>query len=318
MGLFSNQKKPCPICGNPTPRLLPQKFEEQPICKECEKKIDLPKERLNGMSLADFREYLVAYEENAALRFAFKATYSYSFGGAFSNNTFQLDEENGLIRLRSKEESWAIERHYLKSFQIYEDDRLLFENGDGTLKSHPSDVPERARALEPSVMAFQAQRREYERREQMERARRAGNETDEQHRERERVNNVYRPRFEDPRLVREFRIEMTFDHPYWTAYTDTVNAPSFDETTPSVEDYLESYRKKTDEWHLIAEKLMHMIDPFAGETRAEEAQAQNVTAGTAGNGTDAATEIKKFKELLDEGIITEEEFAAKKRQLLGL
>ena len=32
----------------------------------------------------------------------------------------------------------------------------------------------------------------------------------------------------------------------------------------------------------------------------------------------AADEIKKFKELFDSGIITEEEFNAKKKQLLGL
>ena len=42
MGLFSNNKKPCPICGNATPRLLPTKVEGVPICKECDKKIDLP------------------------------------------------------------------------------------------------------------------------------------------------------------------------------------------------------------------------------------------------------------------------------------
>ena len=29
MGLFSNNKKPCPICGNATPRLLPTKVEAE-------------------------------------------------------------------------------------------------------------------------------------------------------------------------------------------------------------------------------------------------------------------------------------------------
>ena len=32
----------------------------------------------------------------------------------------------------------------------------------------------------------------------------------------------------------------------------------------------------------------------------------------------AADELKKFKELLDSGVITQEEFDAKKKQLLGL
>ena len=34
--------------------------------------------------------------------------------------------------------------------------------------------------------------------------------------------------------------------------------------------------------------------------------------------TDAVAEIKKYKDLLDSGIITEEEFTAKKKQLMGI
>ena len=43
MGLFSNNKKLCPICGSPTPRLLATKSEGQPICKECDSQIDVYK-----------------------------------------------------------------------------------------------------------------------------------------------------------------------------------------------------------------------------------------------------------------------------------
>ena len=42
MGLFTNNKKLCPICGNPTPRLLASAVEGQNLCKECAAKIDLP------------------------------------------------------------------------------------------------------------------------------------------------------------------------------------------------------------------------------------------------------------------------------------
>lgn len=42
MGLFSNNKKLCPICGSPTPRLLATKVEDMPLCKECAGKVDLP------------------------------------------------------------------------------------------------------------------------------------------------------------------------------------------------------------------------------------------------------------------------------------
>ena len=48
MGLFSNKKKLCPICGNPTPRLLPTKIEGEAICKECDGKVDRSEERRVG------------------------------------------------------------------------------------------------------------------------------------------------------------------------------------------------------------------------------------------------------------------------------
>ncbi|RMC35980.1 SHOCT domain-containing protein [Lactobacillus sp. ESL0236] len=34
--------------------------------------------------------------------------------------------------------------------------------------------------------------------------------------------------------------------------------------------------------------------------------------------TDAPAEIRRYKQLMDDGIITQEEFEAKKKQLLGL
>lgn len=308
MGLFSNKKKLCPICGNATPRLLPQKFDDQPICKECEKKIDLPDDKLKGMTLEEFREYLVAYEENESLRSAFHATYSHYL---------TLDEENGLIKLKNKDRCWAIEKKYLKSFCILEDDNVLFESGAGRLNSYSSDIPARAEALEPTVKAFQVEKREYERRMEMERTRHAPNETDEQRRERERIAEEYRPRFENPDLFREFRVEVVLEHPYWTSFEDTEQAPGFSTSFPDVDDYLERYHRQAEELHTLAVRLMHMIDPDAGEVKIGAEQTQTVS-NTVGITVDAVTEIKKYKELLEQGIITEEEFTEKKRQLMGI
>lgn len=58
MGLFSNNKKLCPICGSPTPRFLATKFENEAICKDCDNKIDLPDGVQGKMTLADFRQYI--------------------------------------------------------------------------------------------------------------------------------------------------------------------------------------------------------------------------------------------------------------------
>jgi len=80
MGLFSNNKKLCPICGSPTPRLLPTKVEDMPLCKECAGKVDLPDGVLERMSLDQFKKYITYYDENQALRDAFKETDRMSFG----------------------------------------------------------------------------------------------------------------------------------------------------------------------------------------------------------------------------------------------
>ncbi len=62
--------------------------------------------------------------------------------------------------------------------------------------------------------------------------------------------------------------------------------------------------------HKMATALMKMIDPNAGEVY-EGGDTQAPKA-------DAVEEIKRYKELLDAGVITEAEFAAKKRLLLGI
>ena len=63
--------------------------------------------------------------------------------------------------------------------------------------------------------------------------------------------------------------------------------------------------------------IMEEVQLFV-KKKVEEAKRQKnspvVVAGTISN----ADELKKFKELLDLGIITQEEFDAKKKQLLGL
>jgi len=63
--------------------------------------------------------------------------------------------------------------------------------------------------------------------------------------------------------------------------------------------------------------IMEDVQKFVKQ-KVDEAKKQKnapiIVAGTTSN----ADEIKKFKELLDAGIITQEEFDAKKKQLLGL
>lgn len=64
-----------------------------------------------------------------------------------------------------------------------------------------------------------------------------------------------------------------------------------------------------------ADAVYDVINKLLIERQQENARSVPVAAAPV---KDAAEEIKKFKELLDMGIITQDEFDAKKKQLLGL
>lgn len=65
---------------------------------------------------------------------------------------------------------------------------------------------------------------------------------------------------------------------------------------------------------------MAVAFPGAPEITADDYGTGAATAAKAVSAApvDAVAEIKKYKELLDQDLITQEEFAAKKRQLLGI
>ena len=124
-----------------------------------------------------------------------------------------------------------------------------------------------------------------------------------------------RPTFDIPALVGEFRVELTFDHPYWHDFAKKVKAPAFDKNDPSVEGYLACYDEAVEPLRALASALMGMMVPGAGERWDGETTAQPWQAAPA---VDVVTELQRYKALLDSGVLTEEEFTAKKRQLLNL
>ena len=65
--------------------------------------------------------------------------------------------------------------------------------------------------------------------------------------------------------------------------------------------------KNADEIYEVVSKLL-----------IERQQAQNITTAPAFRATDETEQLQKFKKLLDDGVITQEEFDAKKKQILGL
>ena len=152
MGLFSNKKKLCPVCGEPTPKLFPTKVEGNPICKECAKKIYLPNGKLEQMTTDDFLQYMNFYEGNQSLRDQFSETYD---SGAAD---IILDETNRLFRLRDDKKALVFEASCLKSFRILEDTAILFESLESGLRCYESDAPTRVRQMAGIIGEFQARR----------------------------------------------------------------------------------------------------------------------------------------------------------------
>ena len=112
MGLFTNNKKLCPICGNPTPRLLATKVEDVPLCKECAAKIDLPDGALDQMTLHQLGKYMDFYAENEALQQTFMESYRFGFG--LLSGALLMDGEHRLLRLKPYDRSLVFEASALK------------------------------------------------------------------------------------------------------------------------------------------------------------------------------------------------------------
>ncbi len=63
---------------------------------------------------------------------------------------------------------------------------------------------------------------------------------------------------------------------------------------------------------------MQLIDPQAQEKVIDPAAVQNTPQAAPVQTEDPTVALPKYKALLDAGVITTEEFEAKKKQLLGL
>ena len=308
MGLFTNKKKLCPLCGAPTPRLLATCVADQPLCKECAAKIDLPDGALDRMSVANLKQYMTVYEENRPLREQFHQTYGYTFG--LLAGSFVVDAEHRLFRLRASDDTFVMTAASLASFRITEDGRVLFDYEDGALRWHKSDAPKKAAAMQPLIGQFLLQKQQYENMEERNRLRaeRQGEKP---------ASTGPEPTFDVVAPVRKFALELTLRHPYWTSFRKEINAPDFNRYQPSAEDYVREYESKVSELRDLANALAHVVDPACREVTLDDSAAP-AAAVAAPAASDTASELRKYNELFDSGVITQEEFSAKKKQLLGI
>lgn len=317
MGLF--KKYPCPICGTPTGKFLATKVEGQPLCADCgDKVLHLPSNLdTKNMSVDQVREFIAFYEENAALRNAFQESYQYHFG--FLGGDISLDIPNRLLRFDRGKDTIVLEGSDIRSFCISEDEAPLFEGTKDALTCCQSEVPDRVRSLGPEIDRYLMDLRQHEQMEEMDRRLREQAEKE----GRNYSSNIYfAPDVDRLKPFGTFYLRIELDHPFWSRQEYTLGAPGFSSYNPSITAYLNEYEGKVGELHEVAAQLMAVLNPDAPE-RQVEAEAASVsrampTAPAPAAPVDAVEEIQRYKALLDSGILTEEEFAAKKRQLLGI
>lgn len=318
MGLFG-PKKLCPVCGKPSSRFLPVKVEGMPLCGECESKVfDLPKELQDEVtaSMESLREYLAVFEENNALRSAFQATYQHDFG--LLGGCICLDVPQRLLRLSTSDNAFVFEPQNILRFSISEDSSPLFEGSKDGLVCYESAAPDQARSMGREVDRYRIELRQCEQLRHME------EEMERQARERGDTYNSRYISMPDVSALNPFQkyyVHLELDHPYRKVTKDfKETGPGFDSLDASISGYLQAYENYSAEMRALADNLMAVINPDAPRRQAAPGDRAVPAAPAAPDAApvDAVEEIQRYKGLLDTGVITEEEFTAKKRQLLGI
>ncbi|MFT4104161.1 MAG: DUF4428 domain-containing protein [Lacrimispora sp.] len=302
MGLFS-KKPPCPICGGKIPLILPSKIEGEYICNDCYSKIDMGADKESNLTMQGFREYLTFYDQNQILKGQFVVSERIDFG--LWDTKIIFDYQNKLFCMSKNPDKTVFEGRQLKSFTIREDSTPLFEGSASGIRRYTSTVTERAMAMAPQIAQFAASKRMARTLDRLDDG---------------KVNNSAPVQYFDiPEPFQAFHVELHFDHPYWTVLKCDMDGPRFNNTLPDVNNYLRSYQQSIEE----IEKLVAALRTVAFSGVAE----QSVGHGMMGMGalhtnmappTDAIEEIKRYKALMEDGVLSQQEFEAKKKQLLGI
>lgn len=325
MALFGGNKKQCPICGNPAGRLLPTKVEGQPLCSECAGKADaLPANVRNTYlsSLGSFRSYLADYEANQALRETYQESYQSQFG--LLGGTLSLDTSHRLLQLNASKNGFVLESSNIRRFRILEDGSPLFEGTKDALICYQSTVPDRVRNMGPDISRLERDQMHYEELQRMEETmEKQANERGETYTRR----YIPEPNINELRPFQKFYVVIEVNHPYSESSTEfKKDAPYFSGPgffggySSAISDYQRDYEAAVSEMRELATQLMAVLNPNAPERQAGSGAMSGMQAPpiTPVSTTDTAAEIQKFKALFDSGAITEEEYNAKKQQLLGM
>lgn len=264
MGLFSNNKKPCPICGKATPRLLATQIEgKTPICSDCSFKVSMVHTQVSELSVEELKKHLVMREENAKyLENIFRPNNKISIGWTNLN----IDEANKIFTFPlnmcgDTKNPPVFKFEELIGYELIEDSYVIerFNKGDVTQQFTPMEyVPI--------------------------------------------IHVIHDDKDDKPEnITRSFKLNLFLSNSCWNKIESSAGSAIGDEYN-----FQREYNKHLGEIRRVTAALAAIIGvDEIGKT--VQNSANSIAEG-----------IKTFKELLDGGIITQEEFNVKKKQLLGI
>lgn len=303
MALFGKKKEAefCALCGKERKGgillgMFQSSVDGHYVCNDCYGDVDVSSDILHKMTVEDFKSYCIFRENNKKLKEKFTITNTIDFGTFDDKIVF--DHKHRLMCMNKRLNKTIFESGSIASFVIREDDKVIFEGCADGLNTCESDVcneislmrtafadyQQDVNAFNLSLLQMEAEQREAEK------------------------ANV--PKFNSPEPFQDFYVELNFNHPYWTSVTLDMKGPRFTDKETCLDDYLTAYRLGFDTMKQLADELMYFAFSAAGTVApsAEPALSQK----------DIAEALIKLKQLLDMGVITEEEFSAKKNHLLGM
>lgn len=263
MGLFTNNKKPCPICGEGTPRLLATEIAgDVPICSDCAFKISIGTAKVKDFTLEGLKEHLRMREDNAnRIKNEFRPNKSYEIGWTKLN----IDEANKLFTIPlnmcgDTNNPPIFKFGELMGYDLEEENCVIerFNRGDRAPLCTPM--------MYSPIMHF-----------------------------------VSNSKQEPENIHRDFKLNLYLRNPNWDKVESSAGSASGTRNSFQWE-----YNKQLGELRIVTMAIADMIGMDSDENDDH------------GNAETVAGDLMKFKELMDAGIITQNEFDAKKKQLLGI
>jgi len=258
MGLFSNDKKPCPVCGRGTPKLLATKIaDETPICSNCSKLISIEDNLVVELSVERLMEHLVLREENAKyLENTFRPTKEIEVGMTSLN----IDEINKvftipLIICGDTDNPPVFKFEELIGYELHAETQVVerFNKGDISPLYIPIIFRTVTRMLDPNAINLEA--------------------------------------------PCSFSLVLYLSNPYWSKVTSSAGSAG---RRSNIKYFIDVH---LDELKNVTNILLEIMGYSL------------IDVSLRGNADPVEEELMKFMELLKGGVITQEEFDEKEREL---